>query len=153
MVSQARLLIAVLAEIPDFRSTHGNRHLLGAILALTCSAMLCGYRSYTAMAKWGRHDGEHQLWEDIETGFVLAPIAGERRTAAETLDLGQGRLEQRWLQTRHVLAGYSDEPGLAHVCHLERQVIIKKLGKSARTWWPASRAWRQSGPMRCAYSR
>jgi hypothetical protein len=67
--------------------------------------------------------------EDIETVFVLAPIAGERRTAAATLDLGHGRIEQRRLQTRDVLAGYSDWPGLAQVFHLERQVIFKKTGE------------------------
>jgi predicted transposase YbfD/YdcC len=275
MVPQARPLIEVLAELPDFRSNHGKRHPLGAILALACSAMLCGYRSYTAIAEWGCHYGEHlvrafgfthrspcaatlhtvfrrvdreaveaklgawaegllgeaprtegsedaiamdgktlrgsqkqgapgvhllsalahrlgltlaqqavddktneipvalellrhlvlegrivtmdalltqrqiaqqivdaggdyvmvvkenqpQLLEDIATVFVLALIAGERRTAAETLDLGHGRIEQRWLQTSNVLAGYSDWPGLAQVFQLERQVIIKKTGE------------------------
>jgi hypothetical protein len=56
-------------------------------------------------------------------------MAGERRTAAATLDLGHGRLEQRGLQTSNVLLGYSDWPGLAHVFLLERQVIIKKPGE------------------------
>jgi hypothetical protein len=32
-------------------------------------------------------------------------MAGERRTAAATVDLGHGRIEQRWLQTSNVLAG------------------------------------------------
>jgi hypothetical protein len=69
-----------------------------------------------------------QLLEDRATVFVLAPLAGERRTAAATLDLGHGRIVQRWLQTSNVLAGYSDWPELAHVFRLERQVMIKKTG-------------------------
>jgi predicted transposase YbfD/YdcC len=275
MVPQSRPLIEVLAEIPDFRSTRGKRHPLAAILALACSATLCGYRSYTAIAEWGRHYGEHlvralgfthrspcaatlhtilrrvdrealeaklgawaegllgerprppevedaiaidgktlrgsqkqgapgvhllsalahrvgvtlaqqavddktneipvavemlrhlvlegrivtmdalltqreiaqqivdaggdyvmvvkenqpQLLDDIETVFALPPMSGERRTVAETLDLGHGRIEQRGLRTSDVLRGYSDWPGLAQVFRLERQVIIKRTGE------------------------
>ena len=39
MVPQARPLIEILAEIPDFRSNHGKRHPLAAILALACRAL------------------------------------------------------------------------------------------------------------------
>ena len=275
MIPQVRPLIEVLAEIPDVRSHHGKRHPLVAILALACSAMLCGYRSYTAIAEWGRYYGEDlvralgfthrppcaatlhtvfrrvdresfeakigawaegllgeppdtqggedaiaidgktlrgsqkqgaagahllsalahrvgltlaqqavddktneipvavdllrhlvlegrivtmdalltqrqiaqhivdaggdyvmvvkanqpRLLDDIQTVFALAPQVGERRTVAETLDLGHGRIEQRRLQTSPVLVGYSQWPGLAQVFQLERQVIIKRTGE------------------------
>src|SRR5215468_11297096 len=84
MVSQSRPLIEVLAEIPDFRSNRGKRHFLGAILALACSAMLCGYRSYTAIAEWGRHYGEHLV---RALGFThRSPCAATLHTVLRRVD-------------------------------------------------------------------
>jgi hypothetical protein len=57
MISQPRPLIEVVAEMLDVRSKRGQRHALAAILAVVCSAMLCGSRSYTAIADWGRNYG------------------------------------------------------------------------------------------------
>src|SRR5215831_1801717 len=58
MIAQPRPLIEVFADLPDFRSPQGKRYELKAILALACSAMLCGYRSYGAISQWGRNYGQ-----------------------------------------------------------------------------------------------
>jgi predicted transposase YbfD/YdcC len=53
---------------------------------------------------------------------------GETRTVAETVDGGHGRIEPRRLQTRDVLVGDRDWPGLAPVFQLARHVSRKKTG-------------------------
>jgi hypothetical protein len=54
MTPQSRPLIEVLADIPDFWTNRGKRHPLATLLALACSTIRWGDRSYTAMTKWGR---------------------------------------------------------------------------------------------------
>lgn len=61
MIAQPRPLIEVFADIPDFRKSKGKRHPLPAILALACCAMLCGYRSYSAIAEWGHIYGTQMV--------------------------------------------------------------------------------------------
>jgi hypothetical protein len=50
MTRQRLALVEVLADIPDFRHSRGKRHPLRAILTLAIAAMLCSYKSYSAMA-------------------------------------------------------------------------------------------------------
>jgi DDE_Tnp_1-associated len=57
MIAQPQPLIEVFAEIPDFRHCRGKRQPLPAILSLACGAMLCGYRTYSAIAEWGQNYG------------------------------------------------------------------------------------------------
>ena len=45
-------LLSFLAAVPDPRSRHGRRHPLPALLAAACLALLCGARSYAAIAQW-----------------------------------------------------------------------------------------------------
>ena len=47
-------LLDMLAEVPDPRKKKGIRHPLVPMLALTVVGLLCGQRSYTAIAKWAR---------------------------------------------------------------------------------------------------
>ena len=50
----SRHLLDILAEVPDSRNNRGKRHPLSAILGLAVIAMMCGSRSYAAIAQWGR---------------------------------------------------------------------------------------------------
>ena len=47
-------LLRAFEKVPDPRSTHGRRHPLSAILALSVCAMVSGARSLYAIAQWGR---------------------------------------------------------------------------------------------------
>lgn len=98
MTVQCRPLIEVLAEIPDFRHPQGKRHALLAILALVCVAMLCGYRSYSAIAEWGRNHGR-KLIEAL--GFTH-----QKTPCAATLHTVLGGLDRQMLETQ--LGGWAE---------------------------------------------
>jgi DDE_Tnp_1-associated len=78
-------LLSFLAAVPDPRSRHGRRHPLSAILAIVCCAIMCGARSYAAVAQWARD-------QDIELMHQLGltrkpPKSGGIRKVLIALDL------------------------------------------------------------------
>jgi hypothetical protein len=71
MDASSRLgLLHFLCEIPDPRGRNGRQHPLSAVLALACCAILCGARSYTAIAQWA-HDQDIELMHRL--GFTRRP--------------------------------------------------------------------------------
>nr|MDQ2831992.1 transposase family protein [Chloroflexota bacterium] len=77
--------IEVLAEIPDPRQARGKRYPLTAVLALACVAMLCGYRSYGAIAEWGRNYGA-ALVEALGFAGSCTPCAATLHLLFRALD-------------------------------------------------------------------
>lgn len=80
-----RPLVEALAQVPDFRSPSGRRHPLPAVLALACAATLCGYKSYGAMAQWGRNYGR-ELARALGFARGRTPAVGTLHAVLSGLD-------------------------------------------------------------------
>jgi hypothetical protein len=78
-------LIDVLASVPDFRRLQGQRHPLRAVLGLAVAATLCGYRSYGAIAQWGRLYGG-DLAQALGFRHPQTPSVGTFHTIFRHLD-------------------------------------------------------------------
>jgi hypothetical protein len=91
MIAHPRPLIEVFAAMSDFRKPRGTRHPLTAIFALACCAMLCGARSYSAIAAWGRN---YDARITQAFGFTHAPpcYGDDLLAAASRSDTGAGGL-------------------------------------------------------------
>jgi hypothetical protein len=82
----------VLGTVTDPRRKQGVRHPLEAILSLVVAAMLCGYRTYPAIAQWGRLYGG-ELTQAL--GFTR-----EKTPSASTLFRLLSRLDRLQLEQK-----------------------------------------------------
>ena len=85
MTRQSLALIDVFSSIPDSRQPRGKRYPLKSILALAAAAMLCGYRSYSAIAEWGRNYGQ-DLARALGFTHDKTPCASTLHTIFRNLD-------------------------------------------------------------------
>lgn len=115
-------LIEVLVEMPDFRKSRGKRHTLSAILALACAATLCGARSYSAMADWGRDYGR-ALAHALGFTHEKTPCAATLHTVFRHLDVAlfEGKLQQ-----------WAERVLLAYPCRQNQDEAIAIDGKTLR---------------------
>lgn len=116
MITQVRPLIEVLGEVPDFRSEQGKRYSLSAVLALAVSAMLCGYRSYGAIAEWGRNYGTG-LVRALGFSQARTPCAATfntifRHLEVEKLEAALGKWAETLLQSVPLTAEEEEAVGL-----------------------------------------
>src|SRR5437016_983964 len=99
--TSSRGLLSFLATIPDPRSRHGRQHSLSAVLGLVCCAVLCGARSYAAIAQWA---ADQDIAFMHRLGFTRRPpkLGGIRKVL---IALGGTVLENALTQWAETLLG------------------------------------------------
>lgn len=102
-------LYSALAALPDARKARGKLYPLPALLTRTVAAILCGCKTLTAVAQWGR-DYNHLLgllgFSKRAGDRYRCPCVGELSTVYATLDADAfEETLRRWLQ--------AGEPGVA----------------------------------------
>jgi len=95
-------LYSILARLPDARKARGKLYPLPALLTMTVAATLCGCKTLTAVAQWGR-DYNHLLgllgFTKRAGGRYRSPCVGELSTVYALLDAAAfDEALRRWLQ-------------------------------------------------------
>src|SRR4051794_34169197 len=92
-------LLSFLAEIPDPRSRHGQRHPLTAILALVCCAIMSGAKGYAAIGQWGQ-DQDIAVMHRLGFGRTLPKAGGIRKVLIALDKVRFGDALPRWAESR-----------------------------------------------------
>ena len=93
-------LLTAFAQVPDPRSTHGRRHPLGAVLALSVCAMLSGARSIYAIAQWGRMQSPETL-KGLGFSRDRTPAVSTLHNVFSTMDADAFELALgEWIETQ-----------------------------------------------------
>lgn len=84
-------LIHTLKSLPDPRHNRGKRHRQISILAISICAVLCGARSFAAIAEWAKHRSQNQLnrlWcrYDEKKQCLVPPSEPTIRRLLQTID-------------------------------------------------------------------
>jgi len=87
--------------------------------------ILSGGGDYVMIVK----ENQEKLLDEVMTTFHGPYSDALKKSTDETLDVGHGRIEERYITVSDALVGYSDWPGLSQVFRLTRKTIIKKTGK------------------------
>jgi len=77
-------------------------------------------------------ENQKALLDEVKTVFDGPFSHLLRKCSDETIDVGHGRIEKRFLTSSDELKGYSDWPGLCQVFELTRTVIVKKTGEVSK---------------------
>jgi predicted transposase YbfD/YdcC len=74
-------------------------------------------------------ENQKALMDEVKTVFDGPCSHLLRKWSDKTIDIGHGRIEERFLTSSDELQGYSDWPGLHQVFELTRTIVTKKTGE------------------------
>lgn len=86
---QASDLVEILRTLPDPRHKRGVRHRSLSIIALSICAVICGCRSYTAIAQWTKHCSQKmlgRLWCRKKEHIYIPPSEPTVRRQLQKID-------------------------------------------------------------------
>ena len=123
----------MLSEVPDFRKPRGKRHPLPAVLGLSVIALMCGYRSYSAIAEY-RRTSDRKLLEALGFTHAKTPCASTLHHLLKNIDVAAlEKVLSQWAKA--VLAEIPGEDTTAVA--LDGKTLIRKYQARRNDFTPA----------------